>query len=73
MMFCVTQSYGQRNRRCRQIGLSRNALSARSSRGCSKKVKAMVLEHQWLSGAKVANDCEVIMTNACTKHQAKGA
>lgn len=73
MMFCVTQSYGQRSRHCRQIGLCRNALSARSSKGCSEKVKAAVREHQRLSGAKVANDCEVIMTNACTKHQAKGA
>lgn len=73
MMFCVTRSYGQRNRQFRQIGLSRNALSGRSSRVCSEKVKAAVREHQRLSGAKTRRNCEVIMTNACTKHQAKGA
>lgn len=37
------------------------------------KVKAAVREHQRLSGAKTGRNCEVIMTNACTKHQAKGA
>lgn len=73
MMFCVTRSYGLKNRLCRQTGLSRNALSAGSSRGFSEKVKAAVRGHQRLSGAKVANDCEVIMTNACNKYQAKGA
>lgn len=39
----------------------------------SEMAKAAVLEHQRLSGAKTASHCEIIMTNACTKHQAKGA
>ncbi len=39
----------------------------------SKMVKAAVREHQRLSGAKTEGNCEVIMTNAWTKHQAKGA
>ncbi|HAS1791926.1 TPA: hypothetical protein I4G60_22140 [Enterobacter hormaechei] len=73
MMFCVTRSYEQKNRQYRQIGLSRSASSAVSSRGCSERVKAAVREHQRLSGAKTGRNCEVIMTNACTKHQAKGA
>lgn len=38
-----------------------------------KKAKAAVLEHQRLSGANTGRKCEVIMANACTKHQAKGA
>jgi hypothetical protein len=36
MMFCVTQSYGQRNRCCQQTGSKRNALSAGSSRAVLK-------------------------------------
>ncbi len=39
----------------------------------SEMVKAAVLEHQRLSGAKTGSHCEVIMTNTCIKHQAKGA
>ncbi len=35
--------------------------------------KAAVQQHQRLSGAKTVRNCEVIMANACTKHQAKGA
>lgn len=62
MMFCVTRSYGQRNRQFQQIGLSRNALSGESSRVCSEKVKAAVLEHQRLSGAI---HCEFIAGKLC--------
>ena len=39
----------------------------------SKKAKAAVLEHQRLSSANTRSKCEFIMTNTCTKHQAKGA
>lgn len=39
----------------------------------SEMAKAAVREHQRLSGAKTVRNCEVIMTNTCTKHQAKGA
>lgn len=38
-----------------------------------KMVKAAVREHQRLSGAITVSNCEVIMTNAHLKHQAKGA
>lgn len=38
-----------------------------------EKAKAAVREHQRLSSAKTGSHCEIIMTNACTKHQAKGA
>ncbi len=38
-----------------------------------KMVKAAVREHQRLSGAITGSNCEVIMTNAYSKHQAKGA
>nr|DAO20566.1 MAG TPA: hypothetical protein [Caudoviricetes sp.] len=56
-MFCVTRSYGQKNRQCRQIGLSQSASSARSSRVCSEKVKAAVRGHQRLSGANTSGSC----------------
>lgn len=39
----------------------------------SKKAKAAVREHQRLSDANTGRKCGVIMANACTKHQAKGA
>ena len=38
-----------------------------------KMVKAVVLEHQRLSGAITDSNREVIMTNAFLKYQAKGA
>lgn len=38
-----------------------------------KMVKAAVREHQRLSGAITVSNCEVIMTNTHSKHQAKGA
>jgi len=38
-----------------------------------KMVKAALVEQQRLSGAITASNCEVIMTNAYSKHQAKGA
>lgn len=38
-----------------------------------KMVKAAVREHQRLSGVITVSNCEVIMTNAYLKHQAKGA
>jgi hypothetical protein len=36
-----------------------------------EKAKAAVLEHQRLSGAKTESNCEVIMTNSNSKHQAR--
>lgn len=57
MMFCVTQSYGQRNKCCHQTGSKRNALSAGSNRVCSERLKAAELEHQRLSGANADNSC----------------
>lgn len=65
-MYYVTRSYGQKNKCCQRTGSKRNAQSAVSSRGCSERVKAAVLEHQRLSGAKVESNCEVIM-NGLTK------
>ena len=38
-----------------------------------KKAKAGLREQFRLSDAKTVSHCEVIMTNTCTKHQAKGA
>ncbi len=38
-----------------------------------EKAKAPLREQKGLSGAKTDSHCEIIMTNACTKHQAKGA
>ncbi|ENC9732391.1 TPA: hypothetical protein I9236_002171 [Citrobacter freundii] len=73
MMFCVTRNYGQKNRRCRRIDLKLSALSAVVSKGCSEKVKTVVRQHSQSSGVTPGRNYEVIMTNACTKHQAKGA
>lgn len=38
-----------------------------------KMVKAALVRQQRLSGAITDSNCEVIMTNAHLKHQAKGA
>lgn len=38
-----------------------------------KNAKAGLRQQYRLSDAKTGSHCEVIMTNTCTKHQAKGA
>lgn len=73
MMFCDTRNYGQKNRRCRLIDLKRNALNAVVSKDCSERVKTVVRQHSQSSDVTPGRNYEVIMTNACTKHQAKGA
>ena len=73
MMFYATRNYGLRNKRCRRIGLNRNALNVTGRKGCSEKVKTVVRQHSQSSGVTPGRNYEVIMTNACTKHQAKGA
>ena len=74
MMFCVTRNYGQINRRCRRIDLKLNALSAVVSKDCSEKGEDRCVPAQTAFRCNsLRTHCEVIMTNACTKHQAKGA
>ena len=63
MMFYATRNYGLRNKHCRRIGLNRNALNVTGKKDCYEKVKAAVLEHQRLSGAKTGRYCGVSMSN----------
>lgn len=74
MMFCDTQSYGQRSNHCLQTSLKRSALSVISrNQGCSERVKTAVRQHSQPSGVTPGRNYESIMTNVCTKHQAKGS
>lgn len=74
MMYCVTQSYGQRSKHCHQTSLRRSALSGTSHNlGCFEWVKTVVREHSQSSIARTESHCGVSMSKTCTKHQAKGA
>lgn len=68
MMYCVTQSYGQRNNHCHQTSLRRSALSVISrSRGCFEWVKTVVRQHSQSSIAKTESYCEVSMSVTSTE------